>query len=197
MTLKLNPLRTLLRCHWLGRFAKPTYPVSFLRTMFMSLAAAAAALGSLDEMVVGAGAEACWLCTAFICSTRPDPAERGGDGDARVGAVGDAPLDAVCLLAGVDIPRRGASARGSGMEASAQPHPSRVEHTLQELRRRAKRRLDMVLRSTVAGTDTRSGGTPYPWWTGDRKRKGRLVKERLLQGEFESAQASMIDEAAC
>lgn len=24
MTLKLNPLRTLLRCHWLGRLAKPT-----------------------------------------------------------------------------------------------------------------------------------------------------------------------------
>lgn len=36
ITLKLNPLRTLLRCHWFGRLAKPTYPVSFLRTMFLA-----------------------------------------------------------------------------------------------------------------------------------------------------------------
>jgi len=35
ITLKLKPLRTLLRCHWFGRLAKPTYPVSFLRTMFL------------------------------------------------------------------------------------------------------------------------------------------------------------------
>ena len=55
MTLKLKPLRTLLRCHWLGKFAKPTYPVSFLRTMFLrSAAAAAAALGSFDATVCGA-----------------------------------------------------------------------------------------------------------------------------------------------
>jgi hypothetical protein len=48
MTLKLNPFLTLLRCHWFGRLANPTKPVNFLRTMFfMSLAAAAAALGSL------------------------------------------------------------------------------------------------------------------------------------------------------
>jgi len=48
MTLKLKPFLTLLRCHWFGRLAKPTKPVNFLRTMFfMSLAAAAAALGSL------------------------------------------------------------------------------------------------------------------------------------------------------
>lgn len=40
ITLKLKPFRTLLRCHWFGRLAKPTYPVSFLRTMFLiSLAA--------------------------------------------------------------------------------------------------------------------------------------------------------------
>ena len=48
ITLKLKPFLTLLRCHWFGRLAKPTKPVNFLRTMFfMSLAAAAAALGSL------------------------------------------------------------------------------------------------------------------------------------------------------
>ncbi len=41
MTLKLKPFRTLLRCHWLGRLAKPTYPVSFLRTMFLLSGAAA------------------------------------------------------------------------------------------------------------------------------------------------------------
>ena len=40
MTLKLKPLRTLLRCHWFGRLAKPTYPVSFLRTMFLLSAVA-------------------------------------------------------------------------------------------------------------------------------------------------------------
>lgn len=52
MTLKLNPFLTLLRCHWFGRLANPTKPVNFLRTMFfMSLAAAAAALGSLWETV--------------------------------------------------------------------------------------------------------------------------------------------------
>lgn len=54
MTLKLNPLRTLLRCHWFGRFANPTYPVNFLRTMFLiSLAACAAILGSLEATVSG------------------------------------------------------------------------------------------------------------------------------------------------
>lgn len=56
MTLKLKPFRTLLRCHWFGRLAKPTKPVSFLRTMFLiSLAAAAAALGSFDDTVWGVG----------------------------------------------------------------------------------------------------------------------------------------------
>ena len=54
MTLKLNPLRTLLRCHWLGRFAKPTYPVNFLLTMFrMSLACWAASFGSLELTLCG------------------------------------------------------------------------------------------------------------------------------------------------
>lgn len=54
ITLKLKPFLTLLRCHWLGKFAKPTYPVNFLRTMFfMSVAASAAAFGSLEETLCG------------------------------------------------------------------------------------------------------------------------------------------------
>lgn len=55
ITLKLKPFRTLLRCHWFGKFANPTYPVSFLRTMLrMSVAACAAALGSFEVTVWGA-----------------------------------------------------------------------------------------------------------------------------------------------
>lgn len=54
MTLKLKPLRTLFRCHWFGKLAKPTYPVNFRRTMFlMSLACCAAIFGSDDVTLCG------------------------------------------------------------------------------------------------------------------------------------------------
>lgn len=126
----------------------------------MSLAAAAAALGFFDEMVVGAGSEACWLCTAFICSTRFDPAEVGGDGDARVGAIGDAPLDAACMLAGVDMRRRGAFA---GRAMSTQPRPLRGGGVLRWSPRRTRKCRGAVLCGTRAGTRLDREGSPYPW----------------------------------
>lgn len=50
--MKLNPFLTLFLCHWFGKFAKPTYPVIFLLTIFfISVAAAATALGSRDDTV--------------------------------------------------------------------------------------------------------------------------------------------------
>lgn len=84
MTLKLNPLRTLLRCHWFGRFANPTYPVSFLRTMLrMSLACCAAIFGSVDATLCGISIGE----VGFPLGT--------GAGEALVGAVGATPLEAM------------------------------------------------------------------------------------------------------
>lgn len=193
ITLKLNPLRTLLRCHWLGRFANPTYPVSFRRTMFMSLAAMAASLGSLEEMVWGA--EAWRLAAAFTCSMRGDPVEvAGGDGDARVGAAGDAPFDAVSAVSprqqGESKPLKAATPNGSHRRnetAAGRPAQSGV------------RRGAWPPRSVGQWLPQNIGSeAPYPWRMLDRGRRENAVKgETPAQSNNRSANAPMLDEAGC
>lgn len=82
MTLKLNPFLTDLRCHWLGRLAKPTYPVNLRRTTFLiSLAAAAAALGSFELIVCGIGCAIGVL--SFMYGEDGLPLGIAGDGEVR------------------------------------------------------------------------------------------------------------------
>ena len=86
ITLKLKPFRTLLRCHWLGRLAKPTYPVNFRRTMFLLSAACwAAILGFVDETVC-AGVGACPCCWKYCCSSAAF--RSAGDAAAPFGVAG-------------------------------------------------------------------------------------------------------------
>lgn len=194
MTLKWKPLRTLLRCHWLGRFAKPTYPVSFLRTMFMSLAAAAAALGSLDEMVWGAEARA--LATPFICSRRGDPAVvAGGDGDARVGAAGEAPLEAVSASADVNDKDCCAAVGQRHRRLSSLHRDGRMQLQRQLY---TKRWSAAPRRGTMAGTNIGSGA-PYPWRMMDLGHSEKPVKrETSAHTSSRSAKAlPMLDGADC
>ena len=54
MILRLKPFLTLLRCHWFGKLAKPTYPVSFLRTILReSVEDTVDAFESFGELGIG------------------------------------------------------------------------------------------------------------------------------------------------
>ena len=52
MAVNWKPLRTLFRWTWLGRLAKPTYPMSFLRMMGVEPASEGCAKDGLEVSIL-------------------------------------------------------------------------------------------------------------------------------------------------